>query len=47
MKKQERKIVKLIEEAADCTSRKEAKKILSKHSKARAKLYLKRMINDE
>ena len=47
MKKQERKIIELAEKAADCTSREEAQKILNKHSKARAKLLVKRMIEHE
>ena len=46
MKKQERKLVKLTEQANNCTSREEAQKILNKHSKTRAKLYIKRMIED-
>ena len=47
MKKQERKLIELNEKANDCTSREEAQKILNKEKKARAKLYVKRMISDE
>ena len=47
MKKQERKLIELNEKAEDCTSREEALKILNKEKKTRAKLYLKRMIEDD
>ena len=47
MKKQEKKLLKYNEEANNCTSREEAQKILNKHSKARAKLLVKRMIEHE
>ena len=47
MKKQEKKLIELTEKADECTSRKEAKKILDKHAKARAKLYVKRILDDE
>ena len=46
MKKQERKIIKLNEEANACTSREEAQKIINKHNKARAKLLAKKLISD-
>ena len=47
MKKQERKLMSLQEKAESCLSRKEANKILDKEKKARAKLYVKRMIEDD
>ena len=47
MKKQEKKLIELSERATECTSRKEAQKILSKHAKARAKLYVKRIIDND
>ena len=47
MKKQEKKLFHLNELAEECTTREEAQKILNKHSKARAKLLVKRMIEDE
>ena len=46
MKKQERKLMNLQEEAESCLSRKEAHKILNKEKKARAKLYVKRILED-
>ena len=47
MNKQERKLIKLNDQADICTSREEAQKILNKEKKTRAKLYVKRMIKDE
>ena len=47
MKKQEKKLIHLTELANECTTREEAQKILNKHSKARAKLLVKRMMSDE
>lgn len=46
MNKQEKKLIKLQDKAEDCTTREEAQTILRKHEKARAKLLVKRMIND-
>ena len=46
MNKQERKLIKCQDKADECTSREEAQTILRKHEKARAKLLVKRMIND-
>ena len=46
MNKQERKLIKYQDAAESCSSREEAQKILNKHNKARAKLYVKRMIED-
>jgi len=47
MKKQERKLMKYNEKAQYCTTREEAQTILKKATKARAKLQLKRMIEDD
>ena len=47
MNKQEKKLLKYQDKAEDCTSREEAQTILRKHEKARAKLLVKRIINDE
>ena len=47
MKKQEKKLIHLTEQANACTTREEAQKILNKHQKARAKLLVKRLIEDE
>ena len=47
MNKQERKLIKYQDKAEECTSREEAQTILRKHEKARAKLLVKRIINDE
>lgn len=47
MNKQEKKLLKFQDQADECTSREEAQTILRKHEKARAKLLVKRIINDE
>ena len=47
MEKQEKKLIRLNEQADNCTSREEAQKILNKHKKARAKLLVKKLIDDE
>ena len=47
MNKQEKKLLKYQDKADECTSREEAQTILRKHEKARAKLLVKRIINDE
>ena len=44
MKKQERKLLQINEEANNCTTRKEAKKLIHKADKARAKLLLKQLL---
>ena len=44
MKKQERKLLKLTEQANECTSREEAQKLILKADKARAKLLLKQLL---
>ena len=46
MKKQEKKLMKYNEKAEACVTRQEAQKIIRKAEKARAKLQLKRMIDD-
>ena len=46
MNKHERKLIKYQDKADECTSREEAQSILRKHEKARAKVLLKRIIND-
>ena len=47
MKKQERKLIEYADKANTCASREEAQKILKKYEKARAKLLVKRILNDE
>jgi len=47
MNKQEKKLIKYNEQADTCETREEALKILKKHEKTRAKLYVKRIISDE
>ena len=47
MNKQEKKLLELGEKANACTTREEALKILNKEKKTRAKLYVKRMIENE
>ena len=47
MNKQERKLLKCADQAESCESREEAQKILNKHQKARTKLLVKRMIENE
>ena len=44
MNKQEKKLIKLNEKANECTSRKEAQKIISKADTAHAKLLLKQLL---
>ena len=44
MKKQEKKLFKLQEQANDCSSREEAQKIINKADKAHAKLLLKQLL---
>ena len=46
MSKLEKKLLKLNERANECTSRKQAQKLLRKLDKARAKLCAKRMIEE-
>ena len=46
MNKHERKLIKYQDKAEECTSREEAQAILRKHEKARAKVLVKRLIND-
>ena len=47
MNKQERKLIKYKEQANECLTREEAQTVIRKHEKARAKLLVKRIINDE
>ena len=47
MNKNEKKLLKYQDKAEACTSREEAQKILRKHDKARAKVLVKRIIEDE
>ena len=47
MNKQEKKLIKYVDAAESCTSRDEAQKILNKHEKARVKLLVKRMIDND
>ena len=47
MNKQERKIIKYVDEAEACESREDAQTILKKHKKASAKLQVKRLIDNE
>tara|TARA_Y100000401_G_scaffold72030_1_gene58086 strand:- start:3014 stop:3157 length:144 start_codon:yes stop_codon:yes gene_type:complete len=47
MKKQEKKLMKYSKKAEVCTSRQEAQKIIRKADKARAKLLVKRLTNDD
>ena len=44
MNKHEKKLFEINEHANDCTSRKEAKKLIHKADKARAKLLLKQLL---
>ena len=44
MKKHEKKLFKLNEQANDCISREEARKIINKADKVRAKLLLKQLL---
>lgn len=44
MNKQEKKLLEINEQANDCTSRKEAKKLIHKADKAHAKLLLKQLL---
>lgn len=47
MTKDEKKLIKYQDKAEMCTSREEAQKILRKHNKARAKVLVRRIIEDE
>jgi hypothetical protein len=47
MNKTERKLLKYVDQAEECTSREEALKILNKHAKARAKLLAKSIVKNE
>ena len=47
MKKQEKKLMKYSKKAEVCTSRQDAQKIIRKADKARAKLLVKRLTNDD
>ena len=47
MTNSERKLRKYLVKAEACTSRDEARKILKKHAKARAKLLTKRIIDND
>ena len=47
MNKQEKKLIKYADKANECTSREEAQKILKKYNQARAKLLVKRILNNE
>ena len=44
MNKQEKKLLEINEQANDCTSRKEAKKLIHKAYIAHAKLFLKQLL---
>ena len=47
MNKQERKIIKYVDEAEACETREDAQTILKKHKKASAKLQVKRLLDNE
>ena len=47
MNKHEKKLIKYQDKAQHCLTREDALKILRKHTEARAKLYVKRIIEDE
>ena len=47
MNKHEKKLIKYQDKAQHCLTRDDALKILRKHTEARAKLYVKRIIKDE
>ena len=44
MNKQEKKLIKLTDQANECTSREEAQKIIRKADKAHAKLLVKQLL---
>ena len=46
MNKHEKKLIKYLDQADDCTSREEAKKIILKADKLRAKLLAKQLLKD-
>ena len=47
MNKHEKKLVKYQNKAEACTSREEAQEILRKHNKARAKVYVKHILDND
>jgi len=47
MNKHEKKLIKYQDRAQHCTSRKEAQEILRKHNKARAKVYVKHILDND
>ena len=47
MNKDEKKLLKFQDKAEACTTREEAQKIIRKHDKARARLFVRRIIEDE
>lgn len=47
MTKHERKLIKYQGKAEHCTSREEAQEILRKHTKARAKVYVKHILDND
>ena len=47
MNKHEQKLIKYQNKAQNCTSRKEAQEILRKHTKARAKVYVKHVLDND
>lgn len=47
MGKQEKKLIQLNEQANECLSREEARKIIDKATKTYAKLMVKRLLNNE
>ena len=46
MNKNERKLIKYFDQATECTSRKEAQKLILKADKVKAKLLLKQILKD-
>ena len=46
MTKAQRKLIKLFEQADNCTSRKDSKKLILKADKLRAKLLAKQLLSD-
>ena len=47
MTKHERKLIKYQDKAETCTSREEAQEILRKHNKARAKVYVRNILDND
>ena len=47
MNKHEKKLIKYQDRAATCTSREEAQEILRKHTKARARVYVQNVLDNE